>query len=797
MFGQSVTFTATVNSSTASGMSGTVTFQDNSVSIGTGTVSGGIATYTTSATQLPAGTDTITAIYAGDTNFSGSLPSADFPQTVAPASTTTTVTSSTGGGTSVFGQSVTFTATVKAEFSGTPSGGTVTFFDGTTSLGAQVLNSGVATLTTSFNSAGSVTTHPITAIYDAVSDANFTASPTSAALNQTVNKASTTTTVTGSSSTSPVFGQSVTFTATVIAQFSGTPSGGTVTFRDNGSSIGTGVVTGGTATYTTSTMQLPAGTDIITAFYDGAGDANFTGSAASATFSQTVAKASTCTTLAPSEGTSIFGETVTFTATVTNTNTNVTPVGAVTFKDGGTSIGQAPLTVASASSATATFTTSSLNYPSSPHTLTAFYGGDGANFAGSDVSNSVTQTVSQASTTTTVTGSSMTSPVFGQSVTFTATVNSSTASGMSGTVTFRDNSVSIGTGTVSGGIATYATSATQLPAGTDTVTAVYGGDTNFSGSPLSVDFPQTVAQASTTTTVTSSSNTVVDGTGVTFTATVAVTPTGAGTPAGTVTFFEDGSTSLGTGSLSGTAPFQATYAASAAQLQPAGMMHPITAIYSDNDSANISGSTSTTLTQTVQQTTSTTVTSTPSTNPAVFGQSLSFTATVTVTSSNPDGHLPAGTVTFKDGSTSIGTGSITGTTATFTTNSLNVPGSGHTITAVYGGDPLSAASTSAASYLQSVNKASTTTTMTSSANPGGVGQSITFTATVVGQGGATGMTGYVYFQVDSTPLIPEPFVTGGMATFTTSFTGLGTHTITAVYGGTDTTPLIRGRQLHH
>jgi hypothetical protein len=69
---------------------GTVTFQSGTQTLGTGTLSGGTATFTTST--LPNGTSTITAVYAGDTNFTGSTSTA-LTQTV---NTTNTGTGNTG-----------------------------------------------------------------------------------------------------------------------------------------------------------------------------------------------------------------------------------------------------------------------------------------------------------------------------------------------------------------------------------------------------------------------------------------------------------------------------------------------------------------------------------------------------------------------------------------------------------------------------------------------------------------------------------------------------------------------------
>jgi predicted secreted protein len=282
VFGQAVTFTATVSAvAPATGTpTGSVTLLDGSITLGTATLStGGKATFTTRA--LPVGSHTITLSYGGDSNFITSTSTA-LTQAVNQDATTTTVAASANP--SVSGQPITFTATVKAVApgSGVPTG-TVTFFDGSTSLGpAQLLDgSGHATISISTLAVGS---HTITASY--VGDSNFTVS-VSPALTQTVNQAATKTTVTSSANPSGS-GKPVTFTATVkaVAPGIGTPTG-TVTFSINGtlqSPVSLTVINGvDQATFTTA--PLFAGTYTITAVYDG--DSNFTTST-SAAFSQRV-----------------------------------------------------------------------------------------------------------------------------------------------------------------------------------------------------------------------------------------------------------------------------------------------------------------------------------------------------------------------------------------------------------------------------------------------------------------------------------------------------------------------------
>src|SRR5208337_5591191 len=100
------------------------------------------------------------------------------------------------------------------------------------------------------------------------SGGSFAAS-TSATLKQVVNQATTTTTLASSQNPS-TSGQSVTFTATVKPQFTGTPAGD-VTFKDGTTTLGTVTLSAGVAKYTTST--LAKGTHSISATY--AGDADF------------------------------------------------------------------------------------------------------------------------------------------------------------------------------------------------------------------------------------------------------------------------------------------------------------------------------------------------------------------------------------------------------------------------------------------------------------------------------------------------------------------------------------------
>src|SRR5262249_49472903 len=137
---------------------------------------------------------------------------------------------------------------------------------------------------------------------------------------------------------------------------------------------------------------------------------------------------------------------------------------------------------------------------------------------------------------------------------------------------------------------------------------------------------------------------------------------------------------------------------------------------------------STLLTNAGQVTTSTVLTA--SANPASFGQSLTFTATITPGGSSS--FTPGGTVTFYDGSTPLGapvsvppTAGVT--RATLTWSSLGVSAV-HALRAVYSGDNNFVASSGTLN--ETVNAAATSTTVSASPNPSAFGQAVTFTANV-------------------------------------------------------------------
>ena len=608
------------------------------------------------------------------------------------APTSTTVTSSASP--VVVGQSVTFTATVMPSSADTlaPGSATVTFYSGTVVLGTAQSNSkGVATFTTSALAAGN---HSISAVY--AGDANELAS-TSNTLNIPVVQATTTTLA---SSVSPsVQGQSVTFTATVSASGSSSVPTGTVTFKDGTTSLGSGTLDGtGVATFTTSSLAV--GTHSVTAVYGGDNN-DLVGT--STALSQIVNQDKTSTILTSSANPSLLGNSVTLQAIVSVVAPGAGgPTGTVTFEDGATILGTASLN----SSGVATFATTAL--AAGQHIFTAVYGSDSNHLT--STSSPLTQTIQQ-KTTTTLTSSANPS-VIGQTVTFTAHVSpvgTSAPSRLLATMTaFKDGTTTLGTAALNGsGVATFAANALSIA--THSIKVVYGGDANDLAS-NSIALGQIVKKASTSTTLTASANPAVAGQAITLTAKVSAIKPGAGVPTGSVTF-KDGTTVFGAGKLS------AGGVASFATSSLAAGIHSITAVWSGG--VKYGASTSATLRLNVKRATSVVLSS--SANPAVVGQSVTLTATVTA--KKPSSTTPTGTISFMDGSTLLGTATLVKGVARLSTSKLSV--ASHAIRAVYNSDGTFATSTSAI-LTETVKKAATNTTLSATSTTATFGVPVTF-----------------------------------------------------------------------
>lgn len=163
-------------------------------------------------------------------------------------------------------------------------------------------------------------------------------------------------------------------------------------------------------------------------------------------------------------------------------------------------------------------------------------------------------------------------------------------------------------------------------------------------------------------------------------------------------------------------------------------------------------------------------------NPSTYGTPVTFTAGVT-----SNAGVPTGSVTFKAGNSPLGKGTLNNGSATYTTKPTQLAAGTPSITAIYGGDATHAPSTSSI-FSQTVNKAATSTTLSSSPNPSGVNQTVTLTATVTAPSGLPVPTGKVQFARGNT-ILGTVALSGGTATLNTSFTRAGSYALKATYQG--------------
>ena len=263
-----------------------------------------------------------------------------------------------------------------------------------------------------------------------------------------------------------------------------------------------------------------------------------------------------------------------------------------------------------------------------------------------------------------------------------------------------------------------------------------------------VDYP---AAPPVSVTVTSNPNPSTVNQSVTFTATVSPSASG------TVTF-TDGYTVLGAATLSGSV---ATYTTSSLAVGS----HLITGNYSgDINGIPVS---SPAITQVVNLN-STAISLTSSPNPSLVGQNVTFTATLSPTAAT-------GIVSFTIDSGAAIPVTVTSGVATYSTSALTA--GSHSVVATYSGDSNYASATSV-TLTQVVNFNSTAISLTSSPNPSVAGQTVTFTATVT----PITATGTVTFS-EGAAVLGTATLVSGTAVYTNSTLPVGSHVISATYGG--------------
>ena len=784
-FGESVSFTTTVVGTGAGAgnpTSGSVQFKIDGADFGPAVplVGGSASSGATSA--LGAGTHTVEVVFtSADTNFNNSSDLLDGGQIVNKRNTLTTVSSSLNP--STFGENVTFTATVvgTGAGAGNPSGGSVQFKIDGVNFGAPVALTAGAASTGPINTLNAGN-HTVEAIFTS-SDTNFNNSSDLLDGGQTVNKRDSLTTV--SSSLDPsTFGQSVSFTATVVGTGagSGNPSGGSVQFKIDGADFGPAVALAGGSASSGSIGTLAAGTHTVEAVFTSA-DTNFNNSSDSLDGGQVVNKRDTLTTVSSTLNPSTFGQSVSFSATVVGTGAGAgnPSGGSVQFKIDGADFGPAVALVGGLASSGSISTLSA-----GTHTVEAVFTSADANFNNSSDALDGGQVVNKRDTLTTV-SSSLNPSTFGESVSFTATVVGTGAGAgnpSGGLVQFKIDGADFGPAVALAAGSATSGATTSLTAGTHTVEAVFtSGDANFNNSSDSLDGGQVVNKRNTQTTVSSSQNPSTFGQSVSFTANVTGTGAGDGNPSGgSVQFKIDGA------DFGSPVALAAGMATSGSTSSLSAGTHTVEAIFTSSDT-NFNGSNDLLDGgQTVdKRNTLTTVSSTL--NPSTFGQSVSFNATVVGTGAGA-GNPTGGSVQFKIDGFNFGApvALASGSASSGATTTLSA--GTHIVEAVFtSADTNFNDSNDLLDGGQVVNKRNTLTTTSSSLNPSIYGQSVTFTATVVGTGAGAGNPsgGSVQFKIDGVNFgAPVALASGAASSGAINSLAAGNHTVEAVFTSTDT-----------
>ncbi len=681
--GASVTFTATVTSDTGAvkgrrttkrprDLNGSVSWSGNTGCASSGVSGNSPETATCTTTSLPAGSNTVTATYtANDSNHttaSGSVSQdVQLPNTV---TFTTPAPSSAEYGSSF---------TVAASGLGT---GAITY----TSDGVVCSNSGATY--TMISGTGTCTVTATQAADNYYASANASESVTAAPAVGSVSVALT------SGSNPSTYGDSITFTATVTSD-TGAVKGRRTTKRPrdlNGSvtwSGNTGCASGGVSgnspeTATCTTSILGGGSDTVTATYT-ASDSNHT--TASNSVSQTVNQANdTVTFTTPAPASAEYGSSFTVAASGLGT-------GAITYTSDGV--------VCTNSGATYTMIAGS-----GTCTVTATQAAD-SNYNAGSASESVTAEPAQGSVSVSLTSGTNPS-TYGDSITFTATVSSDTGAvkgrkttkrprDLNGSVSWSGNT-GCASSSVSGNPTQTATCTTSILAGgTNTVTATYTAS----------DSNHTTASGSINQTVNVGNNSVTFNTQAPATAeygsSFTVAASGLGT--GAITYTSDGVVCTNSGATytmisgTGTCTVTATQAA-------------------DINYNQASASESVTAEPAVG---SVSVTLTSGSNPSTYGDSITFTATVSSDTGAVKGRRSTkrprdlnGSVSWSGntGCSASGVSGISPETATCTTSILG--GGSNTVTATYTASD-SNHTTASGSIGQTVHKANQTITVTTSA----------------------------------------------------------------------------------
>jgi hypothetical protein len=584
---------------------------------------------------------------------------------------------------------------------------------------------------------------------------------------------STTTTQLTSSQTAPYIGQAVTLTATVSSS-GGTPTGNVQFYEVNPSDgpdilLATQALAGGQASCTLTFNAY----EIVYAVYPG--NSQFSRSSSSS-LAEAVTKVPTSVSLSANVANSLNGQPLTLTAAVSAVNGS-TPTGNVSFYQINPGDGPSILlgTTALDSHGQANCTTSTLTLGSD--NLFCVYGGSSTmkSCGSSNLRVAVLSVFKPAVISSTPTA------LPGQTLTFTAAMPNSLPTG---TVKFYQvatgGDILLDTQTLSGGQAT-SKAIVFSSVGSYQIYASYLGDATYP-SQTSSQVTQSVAKAASAVTLATSGSPAYATNPVTLTATVTTACFAAGTPSGTVSFYQHiggDSADVLLGSATLNSGGQAVLSVSTI---PLGSDH-IYAAYVG--SAVLLGSSSSLVTQQIAAPPKAIVTS--SDNPSVPGENVTYTATMPITANV----TPTGSVSFylnygAANQSLLATVALSGGTALLALASSTI--GNETITCVYTGDSTFPSTTSA--LTETVAKAASSTTIATSGSPAYAGNPVTLTATVTTAAAAAGtpsgnVSFYRHIGGDSADVLLGTSILNpnGQATLAVSNLPLAYSLIYAVYAG--------------
>jgi len=497
-YGQTITLTAAITPSLSYGVTvaGTVTFEDGGVAIGSPiAVSGGTAVLVLPLQAL--GGHVYSAVFSGSQGFAPSTSSA-LPYTVTMSTVTVNVPAFSGS----YGASGTATASVTATYSisgqAAPTGTisyqfagfsaqTATLTNGTAAINIPAgLPIGAAVLTVSYSG-----------------DVNYAAN--TGTLNYTINGIPLTVTVNSATRgyglanpalTGTITGAANGDTFTAIYSTAATPASAVgaypITASVSGANLSNYTVTVVPGTLTITPAPLTITANNASRLY-GAANPVFTGSI-TGTYNGDVLTLSFSTTATQTSAVGTYpivpsvsgAAAANYTVNAVSGTLTVTALGITITADNATRLYGAPnpvftgtVTGAPANSGlTVTGTTTATQFsPIGTYAIVPALATNPGNYSVTAVNGTLTITQSP---TTTLLVSSSPSVVYGQSVTFTATVSPAIAGVPTGTISFYDGTVLLGTVPLAN--ATISLPTAGLAVGTHTITATYSGDANFGAS---------------------------------------------------------------------------------------------------------------------------------------------------------------------------------------------------------------------------------------------------------------------------------------------------------------------------